>query len=207
MTLGAYDSSNTLSRTAVKPDPKPASGATGGPRRGPDPAPVSSTPDQFQPQQLLGPTTQQPIVSHLQLELEDKDGLANFGEHDIKATVSGDILISPQFLLEKLSGLKGDKEKKFDKPVFDAERRQFVISGTALNKILGFIDIGFEIRLGVVKGELGFRVDSGLKRGSIYEDLTKMLKEQGLATYEKDGMLFIKPEYKQTIALPALADQ
>ncbi|PKL75975.1 MAG: hypothetical protein CVV27_12600, partial [Candidatus Melainabacteria bacterium HGW-Melainabacteria-1] len=149
----------------------------------------------------------QAVVSQLSVELQDRDGLANFGQHDIKAKVSGEILVDSGFLLAKLGELKSDQEKKFHKPEFDAERRQYVINGTAVNKILGLFDIGFEIRLGAVDGKLAFRVDSGLKRGSIYEDLSKMLKEQGLATYEKDGQLFIKPEYHQTISLPALGDQ
>lgn len=162
--------------------------------------------DQFQGQPLQL-SAQQPVVSHLQVHIEDKDGLANFGAQDIKATVSGDIAISSQFLLSKLSQLKSNKEKQFHPPTFDAKRQQYVIKGTALNKILGLLDIGFEIRLGAVKGQLAFRVDSGLKRGAIYDDLTKMLKEQGLTTYEQDGLLFIKPQYDESITLPALGDQ
>lgn len=215
MTVGSFDtpkhSPMTQARSANPQGVPSAKPAPSSPAVSSAPSavitPVTAAQDLFFASSLNLPGPRQAITSQLQVQIEDKDGLANFGANDVKATVSGEVSIAPDFLLDKLSGLKSDSDKKFYAPTFDAERRQYVISGKAINKILGILDIGFEIRLGVVDGKLGFRVDSGIKRGAIYGDLSKMLKEQGLTTYEKDGVLFIKPEYKQTINLPALADK
>lgn len=172
-------------------------------------APPKALSDQFATQnnKVLSTSAKQPIVSRVDLKLTDRDGLANLGEHDLQAQVSGEILINPDFLLGQLGQLKSDEDKKFNAPTFDAERKQYVISGKALNKILGLINVGFEIRLGVYNGQLAFQVDSGIKRGSIYGELEQMLAKQGLTTEVRDKHLYIKPDYKKTIELPGVADK
>ncbi len=147
------------------------------------------------------------IRSNLQIDIKDKDGFANFGKADIRAKVSGDINITKDFILDQLSKMKDDAEKKYNPPRFDAERKQFIISGTAKDAALGFIDVNFTIRLGEVNNGLAFQVDSWITRSSIYSDLKSTLLEAGIVTHEKDKLLYIKPTFGQVIDVPVSKDK
>ncbi|MFN4150867.1 MAG: hypothetical protein ACK4IX_07970, partial [Candidatus Sericytochromatia bacterium] len=103
--------------------------------------------------------------------------------------------------------MKSNEKKEFYAPKFDADRKQYVISGKAMDAILGMINVGFEIRLGDSDGNLAFNVDNFIKRGSIYSDLSKMLNEEGIETYKKDKKLFIKPTYTNPIDVPLSKDK
>jgi hypothetical protein len=151
---------------------------------------------------------QQYIKSNLQIDIKDKDGFANFGKADIRAKVSGDVSLTKDFIMSQLTTmLKDGPEKKFNPPRFDADRKQFIISGTAKNALLGMINIPFEIRLGEKEGKLCFLVDNALTRGSIYSDLKDMMHDAGIVTDEKDGTLYIKHSLGQTIDLPLSKDK
>ncbi len=158
-------------------------------------------------EEVLSTVNKEQIKSNLQLEVTDNNGFAVMGKSDINAKVSGDITITPDFILGKLSGMKSNESKKFYPPKFDVERKQYIISGKAMEAILGTFNVGFEIRLGEVNGNLAFQVDSGIKRGSIYSDLEKMLKALRIETYKKDKLLFIKPNYKDVIDIPVSKDK
>lgn len=147
------------------------------------------------------------INSNLQLDITDNNGFTNMGKSDINAKVSGEVTVTAEFILGKLSQMKSNESKKFYPPKFDAERKQYIISGKAMEAILGTFNVDFEIRLGEVNGDLAFKVDNGIKRGSIYSDLEKMLKELGVETYRKDKQLFIKPSYKDIIDIPISKDK
>lgn len=149
---------------------------------------------------------QNPIRAQLRLQLSDRDGLAQFSQGDMQAKVTGSLEIEPDFILSKLGSIKSNAETAFGKPSFDPQRRQYLIKGTAIDKILGFIDIGFTIRLGASNGQLAFQVDSGIKRGGIFGSLEKMLAEQGIKTERRGDLLFIVPSYGKPIDLP-LSDE
>lgn len=149
---------------------------------------------------------QDPIRAQLRLQISDRDGLAQFSQGDIKALISGGLEIDPEFILDKLRGIKSNEDTQFGKPSFDPKRQQYVIRGKALDKILGFIDVGFEIRLGATKGQLSFHVDSGLKRGPIFGTLKDMLAKAGLQTERRGDELFIVPSYGKPIDLPLSED-
>jgi hypothetical protein len=152
-------------------------------------------------------TSKPAIKSNLQIDIQDKDGFLNTGKDDLSLKVSGDINISKDFILEQLSKMKSNEKKEFYTPKFDADRKQYVISGKAMDAILGMINVGFEIRLGDSDGNLAFNVDNFIKRGSIYSDLSKMLNEEGIETYKKDKKLFIKPTYTNPIDVPLSKDK
>jgi hypothetical protein len=168
--------------------------------------------DSFTPvnNQVLATKTTPPVQflkSNLEIQIKDKDGFANFGKADLRATVSGDISITKEMILNQLGNMKDGPDKRFNKPRFDAERQQFVISGTGINALLNTFDIPFEIRLGIKDGNLAFLVDSFITRGSVYSDLKEMMLDAGIETYEKDKTLFIKPTVGQTIDLPYTKDK
>lgn len=147
-------------------------------------------------------TSKPAIKSNLQVDVQDKDGFLINSKDDLSVKVSGEINISKDFILEQLSKMKSNQEKEFYAPKFDSERKQYVISGKAFDALLGMINVRFEIRLGDVDGNLAFNVDNFIKRGSIYSDLSDMLKEEGIQTYKKDKKLFITPTYTNPIDIP-----
>ena len=171
--------------------------------------PVKPESDKFKVnnEKAVSTISKEQIKSNLQLEVTDNNGFALMGKSDINAKVSGDIIITPEFILGKLSEMKSNDSKKLNPPKFDAERKQYIISGKAMEAILGTFNVGFEIRLGEVNGKLAFQVDSGIKRGSIYKDLEKMLKDLGVETEKKDKLLYIKPNYKDVIDIPISKDK
>jgi hypothetical protein len=147
------------------------------------------------------------LQSNLKIDIKDKDGFANLGKADLRATVSGDITVTKEMILDQLGKMKDGPDKRFNKPWYDPQRQHFVISGTGINALLGTFDIPFEIRLGLKDGNLAFLVDSFITRGSVYGDLKEMMLDAGIETYEKDKTLFIKPTVGQPIDVPYTQDK
>ncbi|MFN8671853.1 MAG: hypothetical protein U0457_07160 [Candidatus Sericytochromatia bacterium] len=145
------------------------------------------------------------IKSNLDIQIKDKDGLLNNSKDDLELKISGTTTVSKDFIVNKLSSLE-IKGLKVNTPTFDSERKQYVLSGKALDVFLG-IDVGFEIRIGEKDGKLFARVDNGLKRGIIYNELKKELEKLGVEAYKEDKKLFIKPEYGGAIDIPISKDK
>lgn len=143
-----------------------------------------------------------PIKGQLELKLQDRDGLLVRSADDLDAQLSGEFVVQPEFILKQLADLPLGKDMRMNPPKFDAERRQYVLSGKALDVILGMINVGFEVRLGAQNGQLAFRVDNAIKRGIIYKVLAKQLGKLGLDTERQDHQLLVKPSYNKALNLP-----
>lgn len=145
------------------------------------------------------------ITSNLQIEVKDKDGFFTNSKDDIDLKISGSTKVSKNLIIKELSGLnvKGIELKP---AIFDAEKKQYVISGKALDVILG-LDIGFEVRITEKDGNLGVKVNNDLKRGVIYKELTKAFDKLGIETYRDGKYLLVKPEYKGNIDIPISKDK
>lgn len=141
-----------------------------------------------------------PVRAQLALEIQDRDGFLTLSEDDLTVTANGKIEIKPEFILKQLSGIPAGDKVAFEPAQFDAKNRQYVISGKALD-VLGFLNVGFEVRLGIEDDQLAFRVNNGLKRGTVYKILHKQLEKLGLETQKDDGKLVVKPQYERSIDL------
>lgn len=143
-----------------------------------------------------------PVQGKVSLSVSDSDGFLKLSQQDLKATLNGSFTVQPEFILKQMGDLKLGDDMRLKPPRFDADRRQYVLSGKAVDKILGVIDVGFEVRLGTEKGQLAFRVDNSIKRGIIYKALGKQLAKLGIETHRQDGQLLIKPAYSKPITVP-----
>lgn len=143
-----------------------------------------------------------PVIktNDLQINIKDNNGLAVMGKDDLEIELSGNVEIDKSFLLDKVSKLdvKGIKLKP---PVFDKERKQYVISGKAMDVALG-IDVPFEIRLGQKDNKLALRVDNWVKRGIIYSELKKALSKEGIESHKENKHLVIETKYTGTFNIP-----
>lgn len=156
---------------------------------------------------LLKPNTP-PVTSTLNLKLTDNDGFVNFGQNDVSAQISGQIKVSPDFILNQLNEVKTKlpEDIQINEPYFDAERQQFVLKGKAMNKIL-WIDVGFEIRVGAQNDQLAVRVDNFIKRPIIYHVLKNQLAKLGLEGQKKNRHFLLTPAYGNPITVPLSKDK
>ncbi len=141
-----------------------------------------------------------PVRAQLALEIKDQDGFLNLSEGDLTVNANGKIEIKPEFILKQLSEIPAGDKVAFKPATFDADNRQYVISGKALD-LLGFLNVGFEVRLGIEGDQLAFRVNNGIKRGVVYKVLSKQLEKLGLETQKDNGKLVLQPQYERSIDL------
>ncbi|MGV3525440.1 MAG: hypothetical protein ACO1RX_14515 [Candidatus Sericytochromatia bacterium] len=193
------------SPTPVSPAPLPAA-PTPSAQTPPASAPVSSGPVAQDRIQASAPSPAglgtPPIHGQLALKLSDRDGLLVNSQNDLSASLNGEFAVQPEFILAQLADLPLGQDIRLKPPRFDASRQQYVLSGKALDVLLGMINVGFEVRLGTQNGQMAFRVDNAIKRGIIYKQLAKQLAKLGLETERQDHQLLVKPSYTKPINLP-----
>lgn len=71
-------------------------------------------------------------VGDLEVDLEDKDGLASPSEDDLKGKIKGQVAVDSSFILDRLkTAIKSDSQKTVKAIAFDPRTRTYVIEGRA----------------------------------------------------------------------------